>query len=122
MVSFGISIAVSPIVRFWRTVRSVTGARLDAEPIDFVSYLSYEEAECKHNEAVMRLVQLLRQQSDVNSEQARAHLDSAVQYASRMNELCGGPHDVEFKQNLRRQLLLDCIAAAGSREWEDEAI
>lgn len=120
MGSFGLSIALSPLVRLWRTVNSELGAKFETRPVNFDSRLSYEEAEDKFNDAIKRLVSLLEQQPQANSKQAKACLDNAVQYASRMNEICGGPHGIEFKQSLRRELLLDCVAATAHVAHKDE--
>lgn len=121
MGSFGLSIALSPLVRLWRTVNAELGAKLETRPVTHISQLSYEEAEDKFDDAIKRLVSLLERQPHTNSRQAKACLDNAVQYASRMNEICGGPHGIEFKKSLRRELMLDCIAATAHVAQKDHA-
>lgn len=98
---------------------SKVSGKSHSQPVDYVSQLSYEEAEAKYEDALSHLAGLLQRTSRTSSPQAEAYLDNAASYANRMNELCGGPNGNEFMLSLRRELLLNCITGAVNSNRRD---
>lgn len=91
----------------------------DIELPDLASDLSYEEAEAGFEASLQAFSESLdRGAAGASTPSARVQLDKAVAYASRMNEICGGPHNSEFKQALRSKLLLGCLEHSVATQYQ----